>query len=127
VIFKIASDSTYSVLYNFCQKANCADGATPQAPPTLDRAGNLYGTTAQGGVVGYPGYGVVFELSPNGKETVLYAFCEQYECADGYSPTAPVTLDSAGNVYGTTYCGGIWNGENCAYGVTFKIAPAGTR
>ena len=76
---------TEKVLYRFCAQNNCTDGYTPQAGLVTDRAGNLYGTTYWGGTGGVAGVGegTVFELQPDGTETVLYSFCSQKNCADG--------------------------------------------
>jgi uncharacterized repeat protein (TIGR03803 family) len=52
----------YSTLYNFCSSGPCTDGAGSQSQLVMDAAGNLYGTTAQGGPLS--GAGTVFELSP---------------------------------------------------------------
>jgi uncharacterized repeat protein (TIGR03803 family) len=52
----------YSILYNFCSGGPCTDGSGSQAQLIMDSAGNLYGTTAQGGPLS--GAGTVFELSP---------------------------------------------------------------
>jgi uncharacterized repeat protein (TIGR03803 family) len=79
----------------------------------LDSAGNLYGTTNIGGG---KGKGTVFRLTPAGQQTVLYSFTDG---ADGRNPQAGVTLDSAGNLYGTSY-GGHHKG-----GVVYKLAPTG--
>jgi hypothetical protein len=51
---------TYDPLYNFCAKTGCADGQFPQAGLMMDSAGNLYGTTKQGG--GH--MGAAFVLKP---------------------------------------------------------------
>ncbi len=64
-IFKLAPGGTESSLYSFCSKANCTDGATPIAGLTKDKAGNLYGTTLDGGDAGCDsgeGCGTVFKL-----------------------------------------------------------------
>ncbi len=111
----------YSVLYSFCSQYNCADGAMPEAGLIKDRTGNLYGTTAEGGL----SKGVVFKVAPDGTETVLYAFCSQSpNCADGASPSGGVIMDHAGNLYGTAGEGG----KNCQCGTVFKLSPdsAGT-
>jgi uncharacterized repeat protein (TIGR03803 family) len=76
-----------TVLYSFCSQANCADRQQPEAPPYVDNAGNLYGTT-NGGPDNQGG--TVFELSSNGDsyaETTLYSFCAQANCTDGKSHT----------------------------------------
>jgi len=101
---------TSSILYNFCVRANCADGDVPAAGLIVERNGNLIGTTEGGGV--HNG-GTVFELSRNGDswtETVLYKFCAQYPCADGANPQAEVVLDGSGNILGVTYAGGTGGG-----------------
>jgi hypothetical protein len=106
-----------SVLYRFCSLRNCADGMSPRASLTFDSAGNLYGTTAEGGVLiqscnsgSGSGCGTVFELKPTSgggwKESVLYRFCSLGNCADGEAPYGSLTFDSAGNLYGTTSGGG---------------------
>jgi uncharacterized repeat protein (TIGR03803 family) len=60
-VFKITAQGGESVLYNFCQESGCMDGLFPYASLIEDRAGNLYGTTQQGGAAGI---GVVFEITP---------------------------------------------------------------
>jgi|HubBroStandDraft_1064217.scaffolds.fasta_scaffold08089_3 uncharacterized repeat protein (TIGR03803 family) len=110
VVFEWSS-SSYTVLHNF---AGGSDGANPDAGVTLDSAGNIYGTTYYGGTANA---GVVYEIPAGGKETVLYSFTGG---ADGANPYAGVILDSAGNLYGTTYQGGTSNS-----GVVYKLTPAG--
>ena len=65
VVFQLAPDGTYTVLYNFCQQSNCADGANPLAGLVMDAAGNLYGTTYQGGTSGHNA-GTVFRSPRTG-------------------------------------------------------------
>ncbi|MBV8889526.1 MAG: VCBS repeat-containing protein, partial [Alphaproteobacteria bacterium] len=132
VVFELTPTSSgwaETVLYNFCSQGggSCVDGSQPQAGLIMDTAGNLYGTTYSGGGVGNPG--VVFELTPSGngwKETVLYRFCAQADCADGRNPTAGLIMDAAGNLYGTTSYGGkasplCTGGTGC--GVAFELIP----
>ncbi len=128
VVFKLTPEGKYTVLYSFCAHGYpCSEGAQPVAGLVFDQKGNLYGTTLLGGGVtaycsdvGY-GCGVVFELTPEGKETVLYSFCPQYpDCPDGTSPYAGVVFDQKGNLYGTAAHGGA-NGD----GVVFKLTPKG--
>ena len=110
--------ATEKVLYSF---AGGMDGADPQAELTMDDAGNLYGTTSAGGA---SGNGTVFELvAPQGKvgqwrEIILYSFGTG---ADGATPVSGVTLDSAGNLYGTTSLGG-----NQGFGTVFKLTHGDT-
>jgi uncharacterized repeat protein (TIGR03803 family) len=115
VVFKLAPDGTETVLYSFCSQSNCADGSDPEAGLIMDGAGNLYGTTSDGG--GTFG-GVVFKLAPDGTETVLYSFCSQSGCADGSYPEAGLIMDGAGNLYGTTLGGGT-----SGTGVVFMVTP----
>jgi uncharacterized repeat protein (TIGR03803 family) len=115
VVFKLAADGTETVLWYFCALTGCADGANPVAGLVMDAAGNLYGTTINGGD---SDHGVVFELAPDGTETVLYSFCQQSGCADGTEPIAGLIMDAAGNLYGTTRLGGTNNS-----GVVFEVTP----
>jgi uncharacterized repeat protein (TIGR03803 family) len=105
----------YSVLYRF-------QGGTSGAFPfgiysgtgklTVDREGNLYGTTYEGG----SSFGIVFKIDPAGHETVLHAF----NGTDGGFPQTGVVLDEEGNLYGTTG----YNGPN-PNGVIYKLDQAG--
>jgi len=103
--------STESVLYNFTPTS----GYNPNAGVIFDAEGNLYGTASHGGPARH---GVVYKLDPAGQETDLYSFTLTPD--DGEMPKSGVTRDSAGNLYGTTYYGGV------AYaGVLYKLDPAG--
>jgi uncharacterized repeat protein (TIGR03803 family) len=97
-----ARASTYKIIHEF-EVPNY-----PQGNLTIDAAGNLYGTTFGGGSatctsgpVG--GCGVVWKLAPNGILTMLHKFTGG---SDGAHPAAGLTLDAAGNLYGTTSAGG---------------------
>ena len=98
----------FQVLHRFHGK----DGAGPLASLFRDAAGNLYGTTQDGGdnncqlPLKAVGCGVVFKLSPTGKETVLHTFTGG---ADGAGPDAGLFPDAAGNLYGTAFSGGDLN------------------
>jgi len=130
VAFKLTPQGKETVLYSFCSQSDCTDGWTPEAGLVLDQKGNLYGTTANGGIDSKPcfpqGCGVVFKLTPKGKETVLYRFCTQNNCTDGLGPGAGLVFDQMGNLYGTTQLGGAYNGCNqggVGCGVVFKLTP----
>jgi uncharacterized repeat protein (TIGR03803 family) len=103
-----------------------SDGWDSLAGLARDHQGNLYGTTQWGGFYdsdycAYLGCGTVFEVSPPGspggewKEQVLYRFNQP---VGGFYPFSGLTLDAAGNLYGTTYSGG-----NRAGGVAFQLSP----
>ena len=109
---------TESVLYRFCSLTNCADGEEPLASLIFDRAGNLYGTTLEGGDYCWQ-CGTVFELTPNldgsWTEKVLHSFTGNN---DGALPVVGLIFDQAGNLYGTTSAGGNNDG-----GVVFELTP----
>jgi uncharacterized repeat protein (TIGR03803 family) len=110
-VFRIAANNTKTILHNF---GSGKDGSAPLGGLVFDRAGNLYGTTSAGGA---NGNGAVFMLSPKGiiwGETVLYSFGTG---TDGAIPYAGVTLDSAGDVLGTTSAGG-----SSGYGTVFELS-----
>ena len=109
VAYKLDAAGQETALYSF---TGGADGGQPFASVVRDSAGNLYGTTVNGGTADA---GVVYELDPTGQETVLYNFTGG---ADGASPYAGVIRDAAGNLYGTTTAGGT------GAGVVYKLDTA---
>jgi uncharacterized repeat protein (TIGR03803 family) len=107
---------TESVIYAF---SGVNDGAYPgMGDLVFDHAGNIYGTTTDGG----PNFaGTVFQLSNvNGvwTESVLYSFGA---AGDGYSPVGTLALDNDGNLYGTTQYGGPHQG-----GTVFQLTRSGS-
>ena len=98
------------------------DGSLPITDMTADKAGNLYGSTIQGGrpLCYYgSGCGVIFKLthgSGSWKETVVHYFDEK----DGSSPMGNLVWDAAGNLYGTA------TGDETSSGTVFKLSPSGT-
>jgi uncharacterized repeat protein (TIGR03803 family) len=129
-VFKLKPNSdgswTESVLYSFCSLRSCSDGENPTAGLIFDAAGNLCGTTQNGGT---QNRGTVFQLKPNSdgswSESVLHSFCFLTNCSDGAYPIyAGLIFDDAGNLYGTTFQGGVagqCNGNGC--GVVFELTP----
>ena len=113
----LAPAQEFTTLYNF---ADSSDGGYPIAGVIQDPTGNLYGTAAEGGNSGLNcnpyGCGVVFKLDTTRGETVFHSFSGR----DGRDPSAPMILDRADNLYGTTVSGGLRNG-----GIVFKIDGAG--
>jgi uncharacterized repeat protein (TIGR03803 family) len=126
VVFKLSKSGVENVLYAF---RDGPDGDGPYHELVRDAAGNLYGTTTWGGVLGGIcgtfGCGVAFKLDRSGHETVLHAFTGG---ADGWLPNSALLLDAEGNVYGTAAQGGIFTGQDCSSrgcGVIYKIDAAG--
>jgi uncharacterized repeat protein (TIGR03803 family) len=108
-----------TVLHNFGQSAE--DGILPNGGLVFDAAGNLYGTTNEGGA---SGRGTVFQLSPRADGTWTEAVLHSFTGADGEFPVATVTLVAAGNLYGTTSQGGT-QGGGTAFELT-RSAGGGT-
>jgi len=110
---------TETILHNFIYSFSIYDGFGPYGGLTLDAAGNLYGTTANGIDDGNMTGGTVYELSPaaggSWNETILYYFSD----ADGIAPQASLIFDSAGNLYGTAFNGGTGNID----GTVFELSP----
>jgi uncharacterized repeat protein (TIGR03803 family) len=114
IVFELQG-KTETILHSF---SGGTDGAHPIAGLVADATGNLYGTTTQGGT---SGNGTVFKLAvPKTKggawtESVLYSFGTG---ADGSNPVGGVSLDAAGNLYGTTAGGGQYG-----YGIAYQLVP----
>jgi len=108
---------TEKILHDF---GDGSDGSDPVAVLTFDSAGNLYGTTANGGSGCLGGCGTVFELTPQAgqhwREKVLHKF--KHDGRDGFYPTAGLVLDANGNLYSTTASGGADDS-----GVVFELMP----
>jgi len=103
----------FKTLHTFTRR-----GATrPFAGLVADLQGNLYGTTATGGALGW---GSVFELASDGhggwNETLLHSFKPK----GGRFPEASLIFDADGDLYGTTTGGGIYG-----FGTVFELAPDG--
>jgi uncharacterized repeat protein (TIGR03803 family) len=106
-----AHAQTLTVLHSFTSRP---DGLTPVGGVIMDQAGNLYGTTAQGGT---GTQGTVFKIDTSGNETVLHSFVGR---PDGLDPEAGLVIDQFNNLYGTTELGGS-EGK----GTIFKVDSSG--
>jgi uncharacterized repeat protein (TIGR03803 family) len=110
-VFKIDSSGHESILYSF---GAIPDGQYPFGGLVMDANGNLYGTTQQGGDYDscWGNCGTVFKLDKSGSERVLFNFAPPAE-----TPTATLTPDAAGNLYGITSGNGY-----CCLGTVFKMS-----
>lgn len=107
---------TFNEIYTFDPRNG--DGDAAGGGLIFDLAGNLYGTTKLGG--GF-GLGTVFQLTPNlgsWTEAILHSFGSG---SDGAQPLAALAIDSAGDLYGTTFAGGFQN-----LGTVFKLRENGS-
>jgi uncharacterized repeat protein (TIGR03803 family) len=110
VVFKVDPSGTETVLHSF---TGGADGIIPIGGLLRDKAGNLYGTTSQGGS---SNDGVLFKISPRGKETILHTFTGSTK--DGKYPSyTSLLMDAQGNLYGVTEEGGKADG-----GILYKLS-----
>lgn len=120
-----APAQTYTVLHTFAGVPK--DGQWPFGILLRDAAGNLYGTTEEGGsgTCGQFSCGTVFALNKSGKELGVFSFDGQ----DGTVPIAGLFRDSAGNLYGTTTEGGVNSCGNNApgCGTVFQLNKTGTK
>lgn len=123
-----ADSWTETVLHSFQAGP---DGNYPSGTLAMDAAGNIYGTTGQGGsgssfCAVFGGCGIVFELSPPATqggvwtESILYTF---QGAADGATPNG-VILDASGNLYGAASSGGTSSRCEFGCGTVFKLSPA---
>jgi len=108
-VFRLATDGTESVLYAFTGKG---DGKWPLGSLIADAAGNLYGTTVEGGA---KRLGTIFKLAPDGTETVLHSFTGN---GDGALPSAGLIVGKGGNLFGSTEG---QTGYTPTYGTVFKF------
>jgi uncharacterized repeat protein (TIGR03803 family) len=117
-VFKLTASSNghwkQTVLYDF---PNIYLGGAPGSNLLFDKAGNLYGTAGGGNLSCPQTCGVIFKLTPQAGGKWKYSLAHKFDGTDGDSPNG-LTMDGAGNLYGTTFSGGNYN-----YGVAFKLTP----
>jgi uncharacterized repeat protein (TIGR03803 family) len=112
--FNLINQGFMTVVHTFRSKQG--DAAKPTGSLAVDSDGNLYGT----GTVGGASFGgAVFKIAPDGTESLVFSF-GTYR-GDALSPNGGVTLDGAGNIYGSALEGGVWGD-----GAVFELAPDGT-
>jgi uncharacterized repeat protein (TIGR03803 family) len=124
-IYELSPGPDESWMLTTIFRFNGGNGANPEYSLVFDQAGNLYGTATEGGDLNCTtdGCGTVFRLSPNGdgtwKETTLHVF----SVGEGNFPSSSLSMDAAGNLYGTTYAGGDY--ANCfnGCGTIYRLSP----
>jgi T5SS/PEP-CTERM-associated repeat protein/uncharacterized repeat protein (TIGR03803 family) len=118
-VFEIAkTGGSYATTPTTLVSFNNTNGENPEAGLIVDAAGDLFGTTSDGGA---GGYGTVFEIAHTGGSyastpTTLVSFNH----TDGTYPFGGLIADAAGDLFGTTWGGGA-NGD----GTVFEIANTG--
>lgn len=117
---------TENTLFSFSDNST---GFNPVTNLVIDDEGNLYGTTVNGG----PSLeGLVFKLTPEGNGKVTESIVHDFGgacCTDGVHPFNGLTIDAAGNLYGTvqggggttTLCTGGFVDTGC--GIVYKLTP----
>jgi uncharacterized repeat protein (TIGR03803 family) len=114
VVYKLNKRGTETVLHSFT--GGTTDGCYAFGAPAIDNEDNLYGTTSN---CGSNNVGIVWKLSKQGIETVLHSFVGG--SSDGSTPTAGVTIDAKGNLFGDTGQGGTSD-----KGAIYKLSKNGT-
>jgi uncharacterized repeat protein (TIGR03803 family) len=119
-VFRLTPGGVETILYSFSGTHDTGpDGANPIGQLVQGSDGNFYGVTALGGLqapdVMVGTCGTVFEVTPEGVETILHRFSGP----DGQLPQAGLIQGSDGNFYGTT------SGGNTTFGTVFKVTPQG--
>ena len=118
VVYRVTPGGQQTVLHSF----NGADGDSPQGFVALDKEGNVYGTTLSGGAFNQ---GVLYKVNASGGFIILHTFV--YD-ATGGEPFAGPTLDSGGNLYGSTSAGGDFTCSKSypsGCGVVYEFNTAG--
>jgi uncharacterized repeat protein (TIGR03803 family) len=105
---------TPTILYSF----SGSDGEYPQGDLTFDQAGDIYGTTVDGGSAGW---GLIYSLTPadgGWTQNILY---QAQGDGDGELPWGGVVFDQSGNLYGVF-------GQNGPYGfgAVYELTPSGS-
>lgn len=101
---------------------NGQDGKDPVGGVLIDKKSRtIYGTTLAGGANTNTacggGCGTVYKVQGT-KESVIYNFCSEPNCIDGYWPWSSLFADRTGHLYGSTELGGTHD-----YGLSFEITP----
>jgi len=114
IVWQVSKKGTETVLHNFV--GGSSDGAYPTAGVIMDKKGNLYSDTMEGGGTGcdQDGCGTLYMLSKTGTLTLLHSFTG----SDGGYPLGELIMDGKRNLYGTASVGG-----SSEYGTVWQVAP----
>jgi uncharacterized repeat protein (TIGR03803 family) len=116
IVWEITTAGVYKVLHDF---GNGTDGQYPWAGVTFDAAGNMFGATSAGG---FKDIGMIWEITNKGVYNDVYEFGTGG--AGGQNPQADVTLDAAGNMYGTASQGGAVFETSPGFGDVWELTKA---
>jgi uncharacterized repeat protein (TIGR03803 family) len=122
-VFKIDPSNNKTVVHDF-QSGFENDGANPKTDLTFAPSAVLYGATLQGGDLNAGdcarmGCGAAFKIDTNNVVSTIHSF--EGPPSDGQSPSGPLARDAAGNLYGVSYSGGLYNA-----GTVYKLDASGT-
>jgi len=118
-VFKIAPGGTYAILHRFQDGSVVNDGSLPNGALIQASDGNFYGTTSSGGPTGS---GTVYKMAPGGDLTILHFFSDGSVPDDGAVPFAGLTQGLDGNLYGTTYGGGVGSVSTTPQGTVYELS-----
>jgi len=134
-VFEITSANGGEWVFKRIHSFNGHDGAHPQSGVVFDASGNMYGTALCGGLSagaaanelapdcgGDAGSGTVWELSPLADGSWREKTIHNFYGHNGANPSdnGQLALDAAGNLYGTTHNGGIFD-----LGTVYELSPRG--
>jgi len=114
--FRVTPAGVTTTLYSF--GATATGLSVPYAPLVEGKDGDFYGTTDEGGAYGFGG---IFKVTPDGRETVVYSFDAVGVANFGNTASNGLVLGTDGNFYGMTQEGG---GSGC-FGTVYKLSTSG--
>lgn len=117
-VYALGKDGTdFTLVHSFA--GSLSDGAQPYSSLLLDPAGNLYGTTREGGTAGF---GTVFALRRDGSS---FSVLHHFSGTGGSHPESFLVMDGAGTLYGTASEGGPDN-AGLEFSLPSLIGPTAT-
>jgi uncharacterized repeat protein (TIGR03803 family) len=137
IVWELSMTGVYKDIHDFglltittSNGSSGSDGFTPSTAPSIDRNGNLFGTTAFGGA---KNIGILWEITAAGDYKDLHDFGGTVTLAngghgpDGQEPTTPVTVDSSGDLFGVATLGGPYRSQEFgdACGMVYEFTSAG--